>query len=208
MIRFNRLAVAALVPVALAACQQGAAVRSAADGPAAAAPADTRPEPVVRGPFDGQPVAAELTRQEWAKAENRDHCAPLVLTGTGGAEVNARPAEFSGGWAVAFDLPAMRSAYGVAGVGMLDTDNDSDADKRQQLQQQWPYFRELPGLPDASYAGYGVEGAKAYPADQPNGDRLESLAYVRVGGQKCLYNVWSKLGRDHLETLLDSLRTL
>ncbi len=153
-------------------------------------------------------VAAQLTRLEWQKAKNRKACAPLVFTDTAGAAINARPAEFSDGWAIAFDLPRMRSAYGVAGVGLLDTDRASAEEKERQIKAQWPYFRELPGLPQPAYAGYGLEGAEPYPADTPNGERLDSLAYVRVGGQKCLYNVWSKLGRDHLEALLDSLRML
>ncbi|HEY5610921.1 MAG TPA: hypothetical protein VIL97_06930 [Thermoanaerobaculia bacterium] len=31
-------------------------------------------------------------------------------------------------------------------------------------------------------------------------------AYLRIAGQQCLYNLWSRLGRDHLELLLDELR--
>ena len=57
-----------------------------------------------------------------------------------------------------------------------------------------------------AFAGYGIEGAAAYPADNPAGRGVNSLAYLRVGGQQCTYNVWSRLGRSHLETLLDALR--
>ena len=47
-----------------------------------------------------------------------------------------------------------------------------------------------------------------YPADNPDGRGLNSVAYVRVGGERCTYNLWSRLGRAHLEVLLDSLRKL
>ena len=32
------------------------------------------------------------------------------------------------------------------------------------------------------------------------------LAYLRVEGQDCLYNIWSRLGREHLEELIHELR--
>jgi hypothetical protein len=32
------------------------------------------------------------------------------------------------------------------------------------------------------------------------------LAYLRIAGQGCLYNVWSRLGTTHLESLLGSIR--
>ena len=42
--------------------------------------------------------------------------------------------------------------------------------------------------------------------DNAQGEGLESLAYMRVAGQGCTYNVWSRISRAHLETLLDNLR--
>lgn len=197
----NRLALAALAPFALAACQSGEPTRSVPPPPAGPVGQEKPTSP-------GYPLAAELTRLEWGKAENRKACAPIVFTDRGGAAFNARPAEFSGGWAVAFDLPGQRSAFGVAGSGLLPADKDDPAVQEQRLKAQWPHFRRLPGLPQPSFAGYGLEGAKDYAPDAPDGVGESSLAYVRVGGQECLYNVWSKLGRAHLETLLDSLRML
>jgi len=44
--------------------------------------------------------------------------------------------------------------------------------------------------------GYGREGGTG-----PNW-----LAYVRIPGQDCLYNVWSRRGQAHLEELLAELR--
>ena len=212
----RRLGAALLAPFALAACQQGGG--PASTPPFQDVPAPDKAEYTTAPPQEavqplpqrssGFPLAAELTRLEWSKAENRAHCRPIALTSSGGAAVSARRADFYGGWAVAFDLPGMRSAYGVAGVGMLPSDNDPIGAKEQALRTQWPYFRALPGLGQPAFAGYGVEGGGAYPADNPGGTQMDSLAYVQVDGQKCRYNVWSKLGRKHLETLLDSLRPL
>jgi hypothetical protein len=120
-----------------------------------------------------------------------------------------RAANFGGGWGVAFDTPTMRSAYGFAGSGLLPEDEASQAEKRIELARQWPYTRELGrpgGLPEGSLAGYGLEGAGRYSDANPTGTGQQSIAYVRIAGQKCLYDVWSRLGRAHLETLLDSLR--
>ena len=58
---------------------------------------------------------------------------------------------------------------------------------------QWPGHRSWA---DGSRADYGPEGGTG-----PN-----ELAYLRIAGQGCLYNVWSRLGRPHLEQLLESLR--
>ncbi len=43
---------------------------------------------------------------------------------------------------------------------------------------------------------YGPEGETG-----PN-----EVAYLRIEGQGCLYNIWSNLGRDHLEELIRELR--
>jgi hypothetical protein len=49
---------------------------------------------------------------------------------------------------------------------------------------------------DGSSVTYGPEGGTG-----PN-----QLGYLRIAGQGCLYNIWSRLGRDHLEYLLGQLR--
>lgn len=152
-------------------------------------------------------IAADLVRQQWAKAENRERCAAVAFTDVGGGTGTARPANFSGGWAVAFDQPGLRSAYGVAGPGLLKTDGPPYAQARE-LARQWPYFMELGHLERPSFAGYGVEGAQRYPAGNADGAGLNSLAYVRIHRQHCTYNVWSRLGRAHLEVLLGGLRLL
>lgn len=122
--------------------------------------------------------------QEWRKAENRESCALIAPRSLGEyASANPRAATFSGGWAVAYDLPGTRSAFGVAGTGAVS----------QGATYQWPYGRSWR---DGSSAGYGPEGGSG-----PN-----ELAYLRIAGQRCLYNVWSRISRDHLLWLIDQLR--
>lgn len=122
---------------------------------------------------------------EWRKAGNRDSCAPVAPAALGEGEgATPRPATFSGGWAVAYDRPDLRSAFGVAGAGVR-------ADEPSYY--KWPYEKRWA---DGSIAGYGPEGGTG-----PN-----QLAYLRIKGQGCVYNVWSRLGRDHLEFLLEHLR--
>ncbi|WP_176597027.1 MULTISPECIES: hypothetical protein [Sphingobium] len=153
-------------------------------------------------------IGERRARAEWAKAENRRSCAPLALARPGDPEGTPRAASFGGGWGVAFDLPGLRSAYGFAGTGLLPQDRADARIQRRRLTDQWPYMRELPRLPAPSFAGYGQEGAEPYPAANAGGKGLHSLAYVRIGGQRCTYNVWSRISRAHLEWLLDNLRLL
>lgn len=156
-------------------------------------------------PLIGESVAVA----EWRKAENRTACAPLALASDAGGAGKARPARFSGGWAVAFDQPDLRSAYGFAGPGLIPDDRRLHEENVAALEKQWPYTRRFgPGekLPNGSFAGYGVEGALGYASSNPDGRGQESLAYLRIPGQLCQYNVWSKLGRAHLEALLENLR--
>lgn len=124
--------------------------------------------------------------EQWTRAENRDTCALIAPREVGPEGANARPraANFAGGWAVAYDLPDLRSAFGVAGAGVKAGD-PSYAD--------WPYVQQWG---DGSRVEYGPEGGEG-----PN-----QLAYLRIQGQECLYNIWSRLGRGHLELLLRELR--
>lgn len=122
--------------------------------------------------------------EEWRAAENRESCVLIAPEGMARDEATPRRATFSGGWAVAYDLPDVRSAYGVAGSG---------ATVHGDVYDDWPHRIEWS---DGSWAGYGPEGGTG-----PN-----QLAYLRMQGQDCLYNVWSRLGTTHLESLLASLR--
>jgi hypothetical protein len=125
---------------------------------------------------------------QWEKAENRTTCALIAPRSLGpeGAGATSRAATFSGGWAVAYDLPNLRSAFGVAGTGLQEAGPDGAYD-------QWP-FRHT--WDDGSKVEYGPEGGSG-----PN-----QLAYLRVAGQSCLYNIWSRLGQEHLELLIRELR--
>lgn len=139
------------------------------------------PPPV---PVDAAPP--ELV-EEWSTAENRMWCSALTVTDP---EIvsghQARAAEFSGGWGVAWDSPDRRSVFGVAGAGLV---------REIEMTQRWPDVRHYA---DGSTFGYGGEGL-----DETNPRRLAEMI---VGGQGCMYQVWSDLGDDHLLAVIGSLR--
>ena len=141
-------------------------------------------------PWAAKPVKAnkvpEVFYSQWYKAENQKKCAILVLTAAA-KEPAAKPrkADFSGGWAVAYDKPNSRSSFGIAGTGSLALSQNDEK-----------IFPNTIRWSDGSTASYGLEG----------GIGPGYLAYVTVAGQACLYNVWSKQGKKHLETLLFSMR--
>ncbi len=149
---------------------------------------DTSAQPPPWRWFVGRDQIPAVYLSEWAKAKNRAHCALLVVPEHGQAvrpEAKARRAEFAGGWAVAYDLPNRRGAYGVAGTGVsLSKGGD---------EYQWPKQQRWS---DGSRMSYGLEG----------GTGPTYLAYLHVAGQNCLYNVWSTLGETHLLQLVDDLR--
>ncbi|WP_373539604.1 hypothetical protein [Chamaesiphon sp.] len=143
------------------------------------------PPPWENPPATGRSVP-KIYVSEWKKAENRDRCQPLVLLGAEWEPgVKTRRAEFSGGWAVAYDLPGERSAFGIAGTG-LDLDRNGATFK----------FPNTITWAEGSSVSYGLQG----------GTGPGYLAYLKVSGQSCLYNIWSKLGKVHLEYLISSLR--
>lgn len=185
---------AATAPAASAARAASPAPAAPAAPAASAAPAvatapAAKPTGAARAPWDTAPVAATsvpaVYLAEWKKAKNRDRCAPLALVGGEKRDgVSVRRANFSDGWAVAYDLPGQRSAYGVAGTG-LDIDGKG-----------YKFPNSLTWA-DGSNANYGLTG----------GTGPGYLAYVEVAGQRCLYNVWSEVGgKEHLEEMLRSLR--
>jgi hypothetical protein len=150
----------------------------------------SKPPLPATAPWRGQPLALAYVPAvyslQWQKAENRATCALIAprSVGSEGEKAKPRAATFSGGWGVAYDLPELRSAFGVAGAGVSAGGDTYD---------QWPYVQDWG---DGNRAEYGPEGGEG-----PN-----QLAYVRIAGQDCLYNVWSRLGRAHLELLLRELR--
>jgi len=209
--RVRTLMAMALPLAALVACTPVVPIDTADGGTPTPAPAADEiivsdQQPPKAPPPQTPSIAADLIRADWEAADNRDACPALAFGNDSGANGSARRAEFSGGWGVAFDLPNLRSAYGIAGTGLLE---ERDMDQaRTALMAQWPLFRDLTALPQPALAGYGVEGAKPYPADNPDGTGVNSITYIRISNSPCLYNVWSRLGRAHLEAMLDTLRLL
>jgi hypothetical protein len=123
--------------------------------------------------------------EEWRRAENQMWCSALYPVDLGAEGVTPRRAEFSGGWALAWDLPGLRSAFGVAGVGSPAWDD---------IGIRMPATVSYGG----TVVGYGGEGF--------DDNAAQRLAEFSVPGQLCAYQVWSKLGDEHLLELVDSLR--
>lgn len=179
---------AALVAGACASARPAPPAQPPAPTPPAAPPA-APVETIPPAPWSGARLPAAsvpaVYAAEWRKAGNRATCAPLAPASVDPhAAARPRAATFSGGWAVAYDLPDRRSAFGVAGAGVSAAGPSYSA---------WPHRVRWA---DGSMAEYGPEGGTG-----PN-----QLAYLRIPGQDCLYNVWSSLGREHLEQLLGRLR--
>ena len=172
----------ALAVLASASCAAGGAGGAPDPSPPPAPSLPPAPWAAARLPAASVP---EVYHDEWTRALNRRTCA-LIAPADLGAGAGARPraAQFSGGWAVAYDTPEQRSAFGVAGTG-----SEASAPRYDE----WPSRLEWS---DGSTAGYGPEGGSG-----PN-----QLAYLEIEGQGCLYNVWSRLGARHLEHLLGRLR--
>ena len=151
-------------------------------------PGAPAPDVLPAAPWQAAPVTAAsvppIYLDVWNKAANKGSCALVALTQHGQSNATARAATFSGGWAVAYDLPNQRSAFGIAGSG---------ADPGGYVYDAWPHKR---AWADGSSAGYGPEGGTG-----PN-----QLAYLRIAGQECLYNVWSRISVQHLESLLNGIR--
>ena len=191
--------IVAAVFVATIACEKKSEPAQAPPADTPSTPASTStPEPTLKdlpparvAPWKAQPIPSSsvppVYLNVWRVAENKSRCAliaPVSLSAEDSAAVS-RKATFSGGWAVAYDLPQLRSAFGIAGSGSNAWDPDTYA--------KWPHNISWP---DSSTAGYGPEAGTG-----PNW-----LAYVKIPGQQCLYNVWTRRGQAHLEKIIESLR--
>ena len=162
----------------------GVATAEHVAGDPMATPPELDPAPWSAPALAADAVPAHYLAQ-WRKADNRATCAPLAPVDTADRpDAKPRPANFSGGWAVAYDEPGLRSAFGVAGAGVAATGAGDSP------------FPDSITWADGSIASYGLEG----------GTGPGYLAYLEVDGQGCLYNVWSNLGEAHLLHLLSSLR--
>jgi len=156
-------------------------------------------------PWQAEPIAGESAPGEllsaWIEADNRDWCAPIAPAELSSAE--ARPAYYSGGWAVEFDVSGLpgigadgapcarcgRGAFGIAGTALMVDDED-------------PMEAEEHGFRDGSHVRI----------EAPVGDEEEDVGLVghvatlKIQGQDCVYQVWSLVGDEHLEELVGRLR--
>lgn len=123
--------------------------------------------------------------EEWRRAENHLWCSALYPVDTGVTAATLRRAEFSGGWALAWDTPELRSAFGIAGVG-----SPAWVDIGIRMPNTVAY--------DGQIVGYGGEGF--------DDAATQRLAEFSIPGQLCAYQIWSQLGDEHLLELVDSLR--
>jgi hypothetical protein len=136
-------------------------------------------------------VFAEVFRA----APNRARCALLVPATLGeGGDGRPRADRTPGGWGVAYDLAGERGvsrdgtpceSCGRAVFGIAGTNVESAA---LSLRRAWS---------DGSHADYGRAGGS---------DAGPFVAHLRLAGQECVYRLWSHLGRDHLEHLLEHLQ--
>jgi hypothetical protein len=163
-------------------------------------PAGAPAPPWSAAKIPARQAPAELV-ESWEGNHRRDGCAALALTDLGvGAGATPRIASFgANAWAVAFDKPGLpgttaegrptadggRSAFGIAGTAVDSTVKRVDG---------WSDHRVWR---DGSRADYGLEGGGTGP---------RWLAQLYVRGQRCEYNVWSAVGKAHLELLLDGIR--
>jgi hypothetical protein len=166
-----------------------AAAEDIADAPEIVLEQEDTPPEFDPAPWSGAKLGADAVPavfvQQWRKAGNRATCAPIAPVDLAGHDQAVpRAATFSGGWAVAYDEPGLRSAFGIAGAGVVA---DGLADSIWPDELRWA---------DGSVSRYGLEG----------GTGPGHLAYLEIDGQGCLYNVWSKHGEAHLLGLLDRLR--
>ncbi len=140
--------------------------------------------PWDREPLDLAEVPSVLV-EEWRRAENQLWCSGLYPVTTDVDRATLRRAEFSGGWALAWDMPGLRSAFGIAGVG-----SPAWADIGTRMPVTVSYGDQV--------VGYGGEGF--------DDSAQQRLAEFSIPGQLCGYQVWSNLGDGHLLALVDSLR--
>lgn len=128
--------------------------------------------------------------REWAKSETKERCPILALPSNAPAHLaghQVRRANFSGGWGVAYDLPNLRSAYGVANAGVTEPLGPRSI---------WADYHQYA---DGTELSYGREGG------DPEGNWL---AYLILGDSQCFYNIWSQKSKAHLEQIITELRVV
>jgi hypothetical protein len=162
---------------------------------------DLRPggAPPWAGPKISEGAARRIGLDEWMVAENRDTARLLLPAEVAlSSAAQPRPANFSGGWAVAWDEtsgPGVeptgafcetcgRGVSGVAGTAA------------QASKSFAPPFTNVVQWSDGSAVGY----------TGPRPDSRQFLANLFINGQASLYQVWSYISQRHLEFLISQLR--
>ncbi len=156
----------------------------AAISPPASIPQSWRKTPILATATDQVYVA------EWKKSANHNVCPLLVLPNNADSQLlnhSVRRANFSGGWGVAYDIPELRSAYGVANTGIAAPVG------------HLAIWHDYHVYDDGTELTYGREGGN------PN---AQWLAYLTLADNHCQYNIWSKQGKAHLEQLIADLRVV
>jgi len=191
-----------VVSVELRAYQGGAAARVDLDGAAAAVEETAAPGPSA-DPVDPAEVPS-VVMQDWIDAGANRRCAPLTFTDPGEA-IGATPRQANGRTTatfIAFDRPGLPGSLpsgeecpdcgrGVFGYGSLG--------ERMSLLLAEPDLTWADGSSATfSWRGGDVDVTGA-------GRRTGAL---RIQGQDCDYQVWSYLGREHLEVLLQGIRVV
>ena len=123
-----------------------------------------------------------------------------------GGGATPRRAEFGEDqWAVAWDRPGLpgvtgdgspcakcgRGVFGLAGLA-VPGDPADDADRPGQR-----------AFADGGSVAYGPAGPEPNDGE---GEPLQYMGNLRLPGNQCVYQVWSYLGREHLEQLIASFR--
>lgn len=157
------------------------------------------PAPPWNAPALPSNQAPAAISQAWKADQDRSGCAPIGFAATDLPGATAHVAPFGdNGWGVGFDKPGEpgnatsgqysptggHSVFGVACSGLPDIVH-SFAD--------WPHHIVWS---DGSRADYGPQGFTG-PV---------WIAFVHIRGQTNLYQIWSALGRQHLQYLLSQLR--
>ncbi len=188
-----------VVRVELRAFQGGAAALVDLDG-APAATNTAGPGPST-DPVDPAAVPPDVV-QDWIDAGANRRCAPLTFTDLGQAD-GATPRRANGPPTLtflAFDRPGLPGVLpsgeecpdcgrGVFGFGSLG---------RRSV--------ELLAEPDLTWADGSIASFSWRGGDVDVTGAGHRSAILRVTGQDCDYQVWSYLGREHLEVLLRGIR--
>ena len=155
-------------------------------------PQDSLPEtaPVDPAPWDAESLSSSdvpaVLGEQWHSAENQLWCSALYPSDLGGVnDATIRAADFGGGWAVAWDTPDQRSAFGIAGVGL-------------------PAWEDI-GVRMPAVVAYGDQ-IVGYGGEGFDDTASKRMAEFSIAGQLCAYQAWSELGDEHLLALVESLR--